>query len=115
MKKKDVLVISLLSVVAVLLAVLTFQLQSPAPAQGQAAGAGAGNYIMATGAYSSNSSCCYIFDTSKQKLVVYGVVGTKLRGLIGARICTYDFNPKLIQYPSNMSPSVKDIQRGTTR
>ncbi len=112
MKKKDVLIISLLSVTAVLLVVLTFQLNSPAPAEGQTAGAGAGNYIIATGVYGGNGSCCWIFDAQNQKLVVYGITGTQLRGLVGARLCTYDF--KLNEYPKQR-PGVGEAKSSTNK
>lgn len=99
MKAKDSLIVVLLGVVATLLLVLVFQVQSSPKAQGQAAassGVGAGRFIMATST-SGTTPVCFIYDCDKQRLATYTVGGSGGLLRLGAvRTCKLDF--KVLEY-----------------
>ena len=113
MKSKDGLIIGLLGIVAGLLLVLIFQVQSSPDAVGQTAAAKEGKILLATGTSGGGSGCsCWIYDTESQKLAVYILKGTQLSGLAGVRLCSYDFN--LNEYP-RQRPSIEDVKKIKSR
>jgi hypothetical protein len=108
MKRKDGMVIALLGIIAALLFVLTFQVQSAPDAQGQTAAASSGKVMMATGPLGGSGCSCWIYDLETKRVVVYTLTGRSL-AFAGARLCTYDL--MCDQYPTRgVKPTPSDIR-----
>ncbi len=108
MKQKDGMIVALLGVIAGLLIVLVFQLQSTPNAVGQTAAAKADKWAMAT-SVSTNAAVCFLFDAESMRLGAYTVMsGGNQFELVGVRQVTSEFSVQ--QFGKGVRPTVKQIK-----